>query len=146
MQKKEKGNWVNQLTWVRQAHYLDYISPAIMFFPLLCICFVLGRFFCFCFFISGPLEELYHAIVTTPAPNKPSLVLVFSYSPDDSLIDKKNFLALPPPVLPLTRLHALFIEVVKSHIGLAWIVCCLKQGGRYQSHCRGSLHFLAPNL
>lgn len=55
-------------------------------------------------------------------------MLVFSHSPHDSLIDKKNSLALPPPILPLTRLHALFIGVFKSHIGLAWIVRCLKRG------------------
>lgn len=92
-----------------------------MLFPPLCICFS----------ISQLSKEFYPAAPpaspSTP-PNKPSLVLVFSHSPHDSLIDKKNSLALPPPILPLTRLHALFIGVFKSHIGLAWIVRCLKRG------------------
>ena len=89
-----------------------------MLFPPLCICFS----------ISQLSKELYPATTPLLTPNKPSLALVFSHSPHDSLIDKKNSLALPPPILPLTRLHALFIGVFKSHIGLAWIVRCLKRG------------------
>lgn len=46
--------------------------------------------------------------------------------PYQSLIDKENPSALPLPILPLTRLHALFMGVFKSHIVLAWIVRCLK--------------------
>lgn len=88
-----------------------------MLFPPLCICFS----------ISQLSKELYPA-ASPPPSNKPSSALVFSHSPHDSLIDKKNSLALPPPILPLTRLHALFIGVFKSHIGLAWIVRCLKLG------------------
>lgn len=85
-----------------------------MLFPPLCICF----------YISQLSKELFPAT----NPNKPSLAFVFSHSPHDTLIDKKNSLALPPPILPLTRLHALFIGVFKSHIGLAWIVRCSNGG------------------
>lgn len=56
------------------------------------------------------------------------LGVAFSLYPHDSLIDKEPPLPVPPPTLPLTCLHALFIGVFISHIGLAWIVRCLKQG------------------
>lgn len=79
--------------------------------------------------------ELYCA-TTTPTPNKPSFSL---YSLDDCLIDKKNSLTYSPPNQPLTCLYALFIGVLKSHIGLARIVHCLERG-RYQS-----LPSLAPS-
>lgn len=87
-----------------------------MLFPLLCICFS----------ISQLSKELYPA---TDPPSKPSLAFVFSHSSHDSLIDKKNSLALPPPILPLTHLHALFIGIFKSYSGHAWIVHRLKLGG-----------------
>lgn len=77
------------------------------------------------------MSQLSKKLCHQPTPsnlNKPSLAFVFSLSPHDFLIDKKNSLPIPPPILPLTHLHALFIGVLKSHIGLAWIVRCLKQG------------------
>lgn len=91
-----------------------------------------------------------------PPHAAPTLAFVFSHSSHDSLIDKKNSLALPAPILPLTRLHALFIGVFKSHIGRAWIVrrfeaaaavcVCVSVcvGGCYQSLCRESLYSLDP--
>lgn len=89
-----------------------------MLFPPLCICFSISRL----------SKELYPATSGTPPPTSPAWRLSSHIPPDDSLIDKKNSFTLSPPISPLTRLHALFIGVFKSHIGLAWIVRCLKLG------------------
>lgn len=91
---------------------LEYLlSSATMLSPRQGICF--------------SISQQSRSFVPPPTSN-PASHFVFLNSHTSPWLIRENSSALPLPILPLTHQHALFMGVFKSHIGLAWIVRCLK--------------------